>query len=399
MLLKDAAHLQKEDAEYLNRKGLTKHKPALPLFDDEDVERGLEALRDRASRPRRASCRRRSRSRSATRAIFWARPPSTLRRSAKPGASAASSSAATWAASTPCSPRTRSRARTPTTWWSRAPTATGTHPPVPVQEQLEGVLTRTFARGGVLLIPAFAVGRAQQMIYLMDQLVSAGRMRPFPIHLDSPMAMDATRIYAAYPERPPGEPQRHRRAQPALRQVGAPPPHPRRVRGAQQAEGPRGHHLVDRHALGRTDPPPLPGAPAPRREHAAHHRLPGAREPWAARSSTAPTSVRIHKSEVPVLAEVRDLKGMSGHADAGEMLRWLSGVKTRAPDGLRDPRRGGGGRGPRRPASPGSAASRHGYPRTATGSFSSREKGRTRPGGAVSETPASAFLIDIDGVV
>jgi metallo-beta-lactamase family protein len=38
--------------------------------------------------------------------------------------------------------------------------------------------------------------------------------------------------------------------------------------------------------------------------------------------------VRIHKSEVPVLAEITDLKGMSGHADAGEMLRWLSAVKT-----------------------------------------------------------------------
>jgi metallo-beta-lactamase family protein len=37
--------------------------------------------------------------------------------------------------------------------------------------------------------------------------------------------------------------------------------------------------------------------------------------------------VRIHKGDVPVLAEVRDLKGLSGHADAGEMMRWLSGVR------------------------------------------------------------------------
>jgi metallo-beta-lactamase family protein len=39
--------------------------------------------------------------------------------------------------------------------------------------------------------------------------------------------------------------------------------------------------------------------------------------------------VRIHKGEVPVLAEVRDLKGLSGHADAGELLRWLSGLRVR----------------------------------------------------------------------
>jgi len=39
------------------------------------------------------------------------------------------------------------------------------------------------------------------------------------------------------------------------------------------------------------------------------------------------STVRIHKGELPVLAEIRDLKGLSGHADGGEMLRWLSGVK------------------------------------------------------------------------
>lgn len=52
----------------------------------------------------------------------------------------------------------------------------------------------------MLLIPAFAVGRAQQMIVLMDRLVSEGRMRAFPIHVDSPMAIDATLIYSRYPE-------------------------------------------------------------------------------------------------------------------------------------------------------------------------------------------------------
>ena len=113
----------------------------------------------------------------------------------------ACSSAATSAASTPCWPRPRARARRPTTWWSRAPTATAPTPRCRCWTSCEGVLERTFARGGVLLIPAFAVGRAQQMIYLMDQLVTEGRLRPFPIHLDSPMAIDATRIYAPYPGR------------------------------------------------------------------------------------------------------------------------------------------------------------------------------------------------------
>ena len=51
-----------------------------------------------------------------------------------------------------------------------------THPALSILDQLEGVLKKTFARGGVLVIPAFAVGRAQQMVYLMDQLVTDGRL-------------------------------------------------------------------------------------------------------------------------------------------------------------------------------------------------------------------------------
>ena len=151
-----------------------------------------------------------------------------------------------------------------------------THPDVPVLDQLEGVLKRTFARGRR---PARSrrsrSGRAQQMIWLMDELVTQGRIRPFPIHVDSPMAIDATRIYAAHPEA----------SRVSLNNIGgrsllhgkwvAAPPHARRVAGPQRDEGAGGHHLVERHALGRTHPAPLPRAPAAPREHAAHHRLPG----------------------------------------------------------------------------------------------------------------------------
>ena len=88
-----------------------------------------------------------------------------------------------------------------------------THPALSVLDQLEGVLKKTFARGGVLLIPAFAVGRAQQMIFLMDQLVTRGpdaapsrststaRWRSTP-----PASTPPT------PRRIEGEPQQHRRA-------------------------------------------------------------------------------------------------------------------------------------------------------------------------------------------
>ena len=195
-------------------------------------------------------------------------------------------------------------------------------------DQLEGVLKKTFARGGVLLIPAFAVGRAQQMIWLMDQLVTEGRMRAFPIHVDSPMAIDATRIYASYPDA-------HRVS---LNGIGGRSllhgkwVHLHRTRAESQALNDMKGPAVIISSSGM-----LSGG---RILHHCRVRLPKPENTLLITGYQAAgtlgralldgaSTVRIHKGEVPVLAEIRDLKGLSGHADAGEMLRWLSGVKGR----------------------------------------------------------------------
>jgi metallo-beta-lactamase family protein len=201
------------------------------------------------------------------------------------------------------------------------------HAAVKLEEQLEAVLLKTFARGGVLLIPAFAVGRAQQMIYMMDELVTAGRLRPFPIHLDSPMAIDATRIYAQYKDG-------HRVS---LAGIG----------GRSLLHG-KWVHLhrsrAESEALNKVKGPAviisssgmLSGG---RILHHCRVRLPDARntllitgyqaaDTLGRRLLDGAPTVRIHKGEVQVRAEVANLKGLSGHADAGEMLRWLAGVKS-----------------------------------------------------------------------
>jgi metallo-beta-lactamase family protein len=201
------------------------------------------------------------------------------------------------------------------------------HAFVPVQDQLEGILARTFARGGVLLMPAFAVGRAQQMIYLMDKIVTEGRMRPFPVHLDSPMAIDATRIYAQFPDA-------HRVS---LQTIG----------GRSLLHG----KLVHLHKT-RTESQALNEMRGPavivsssgmlaggRILHHCRVRLPKPENTLLITGYQAVGTlgralqegarvVRIHKGEVPVLAEIAELRGMSGHADASELLRWLSEVKS-----------------------------------------------------------------------
>jgi metallo-beta-lactamase family protein len=323
VLLLDAAHLQEEDAAYLNRKGLTKHAPALPLYEPADVEAALarfEALplatprsvagvfefryREAGHLLGAASVDLRLRADGATTRVLFSgdvgRFDAVLTRDPEPATDA-------------------DYVLVESTYGNRS------HAALPVLDQLEGVLKRTFARGGVLLIPAFAVGRAQQMIWLMDELVTQGRMRPFPIHVDSPMAIDATRIYAAHPEG----------SKPSLNNIGGRSllhgkwVHLHRTRAESEALNTMRGPAVIVSSSGM-----LAGG---RILHHCRVRLPHPENTLLITGYQAAGTlgralldgahvVRIHKGEVPVLAEIRDLKGLSGHADAGELLRWLAGV-------------------------------------------------------------------------
>jgi metallo-beta-lactamase family protein len=324
ILLLDAAHLQEEDAGYLNRKGLTKHQPALPLFEEADVRETLELLRPLGlGKPQEiapgiafgyqeaghllgaASARVRVVEEGRETTILFSgdvgRFDTVLTRDPDPAPEA-------------------DYLVVESTYGNR------THAALPVLDQLEGVLKRTFARGGVLLIPAFAVGRAQQMITLMDELVTQGRVRAFPIHIDSPMAIDATRIYAAHPEG----------SKESLQNIGG--------RSLLHGKWIQLHRTrAESEALNNLKGPAviisssgmLSGG---RILHHCRVRLPHPENTLLITGYQAAGTlgralldgahvVRIHKGDVPVLAEIRDLKGLSGHADAGEMLRWLSGVR------------------------------------------------------------------------
>lgn len=324
LLLEDAARLQQEDADYLNRKGLTKHQPALPLFDEADVAAALKlfdtvplaetrrlgpefsfSFRNAGHLLGAASVDLRIHEGHDVRVLF-------------------SGDVGRFDAVLTSDPELAPEADylvVESTYGNR------THSHVPILEQLEGVLTRTFARGGVLLIPAFAVGRAQQMIYLMDQIVSSGRMRPFPIHLDSPMAVDATRIYSQYPKE-------HRVDLGGT--LGRSLLHGKWVHLHKTRAESEALNTMKGPAVIISSSGMLSGG---RILHHCRVRLPKAENTLLITGFQAESTlgralvdgartVRIHKGEVPVLAEVATLKGMSGHADAGEILRWLSGVKT-----------------------------------------------------------------------
>jgi metallo-beta-lactamase family protein len=325
ILLLDAAHLQKEDADYLNRKGLTKHAPALPLFDETDVQEAMTLFRPvPLGRPQEVSHAFSFAYRDAGHLLGAASAEVTVREGGRETRVLFSGDVGRFGAVLTKDPDLAPEADymvVESTYGNR------THPELSVLDQLEGVLRKTFARGGVLLIPAFAVGRAQQMVYLMDQLVTEGRIRAFPIHIDSPMAVDATRIYASYPDA-------HRVS---LNGIGGRSllhgkwVHLHRTRQESEALNKMKGPAVILSSSGM-----LSGG---RILHHCRVRLPHPENTLLITGYQAAGTlgralldgahvVRIHKGDVPVLAEVRDLKGLSGHADGGEMMRWLSGVRA-----------------------------------------------------------------------
>ncbi len=62
------------------------------------------------------------------------------------------------------------------------------------------VVKKTFDRGGKVIIPAFAVGRTQEIVYFMNQMITNGDISPVPVYVDSPLAVEASRIFTQYPE-------------------------------------------------------------------------------------------------------------------------------------------------------------------------------------------------------
>jgi metallo-beta-lactamase family protein len=327
VLLKDAAHLQMEDAEYLNRKGLTSHKPALPLFDDKDVERALKLFvpiplgRSHTAAPGISFMFREAGHLLGAGSIdmtVGGASPGESRRILFSG-DVGRYDAVLAKDPDPCPDA--DYVVVESTYGNRQ------HPATSVQEQLQTVLTRTFARNGVLLIPAFAVGRAQQMIWLMDRIVHEQKLRPFPIYIDSPMAVDATRIYARHGEA----------LKDSLALVGGESVlNSRWVRLARTREESEALNKLRGPAVIISSSGMLSGG---RILHHCRVRLPHPENTLlitgyqgegtlGRRLIEKASMVRIHKTEVPVLAEVTDLKGLSGHADARELMRWLSGVKT-----------------------------------------------------------------------
>jgi len=196
------------------------------------------------------------------------------------------------------------------------------HPDENPRDALAAVITRTVRRGGTLVIPAFAVGRTQALLYLIAELKKSRAIPEVPVYLNSPLGIDATHIFREHA----GE---HRlnaeecaemfrvaefiRSEEASRALNTNQGPAIILAGSGMATGGRVvHHLKTL-------------LPDPRNTVLlAGFQAPGTR---GEALENGAEELKIHGQFIPVRAEVVSLDSMSAHADFSEMIAWLSGVK------------------------------------------------------------------------
>jgi len=324
LLLLDSAKNQRRDAAYANRKGITRHKPALPLYDSADARRAIKRLRPRelndwfspkkpiwirlhdaghllGSAMVEVEIRNRAAGKSPMRLLFSGdvgRYDAPLYYDPQPPP--------------PCD-----YLICESTYGNRE------HPQTDVLGELRDVVLRAVGRGGVILMASFSVGRTQQLSYLLRVLIEQGRIPQMPIFIDSPMAVNATDIYCGFPGQ-------HDLAEGQPRGAGcvlvggdvhlvttvAESKRLNRLRGSALIISSSGMMTGGRilFHLKRRLPDPKNTVLL------AGYMAPGTR---GRRLADGAQSLRIHGRDIPVRACIDRISGLSGHAGRSELLRWL----------------------------------------------------------------------------
>ena len=314
VLLLDSARLQEEDARRANRHGFSRHQPALPLYTVNDAKRALSRLQ---APPQNKAVRIADVQASLTPvghllgacAVTLRARGETLVYSGDLGRDN------DMLMPTPERIAQADVLLVESTYGDRL------HPAEDTQRLLGDIVRATIRRGGTVLLPSFAVGRAQALLLCLQRLKSAGDIpENLPVFLDSPMATQATTLY-----------QRHRKLLRISRReagglcdgvtiVSTPQQSQRLARSRFpsviiSASGMATGGRVLNHLKAM--------APDPR-----HHivfpgfQVSGTR---GAKMIEGATEVKIFGEYVPVKAQISHLEGFSGHADANELMGWMRG--------------------------------------------------------------------------
>jgi metallo-beta-lactamase family protein len=331
ILLPDSARLQEEEAEYSNKKGSSKHKPALPLYTEGDATEALRHLRS----------------------VNFHKPVQLTPKLSFEFVTAGHILGSSFVnLDLECAGGERKRVTMTgdigrydepiindpasvdeadyivleSTYGDRE------HPDFDVKEQLAEIINATASRGGHVLIPAFAVGRSQQLLYLIRELEEENRIPVLPVFVDSPMAVSATKLYLNHTED-------HDLEMQALMDARRNPLATKRFNLARTVQESKNVTANQESSIVISASGMATGG---RILHHLWNRLPDERNTVifvgfqaagtrGRRLVDGENEIRIFGQPVPVRAQIERLENLSAHADYREILRWLSGFK-RAPE-------------------------------------------------------------------
>ena len=316
IMLPDAAHLQEEEARYANRRGFSKHNPALPLFTAEDAAKALSHLvpvdfdeRIQLARTTTAVLMPSGHILGAA-MVMLENAGQRLLFSGDVGRHD--------------DPVMRPPVQIDHADYLVLESTYGDrrHPPENAEQELAAHLERAFARGGVVVVPAFAVGRVQILLHLLAKLKRQGKLSGIPIYLNSPMAVDVTRIYRAYRAQHRLTDEECRDACNVAEFVNS----PEDSKALNSRKGPMIIVAASGMATGGRVVHHLKAfAPDPKNLILFSGFQAGGTR--GAAMVNGAEFIRIHGQDIPVRAEVANLESLSAHADYVDILNWLKGFE------------------------------------------------------------------------
>jgi metallo-beta-lactamase family protein len=326
IVLPDSGRLQEEDAAYANRRGYSRHSPAQPLYTEEDAHAALALLRTvpfgtaQPVAPGVLAC-----FRSAGHILGSASIHLGFEGGDRQGllVSGDLGRPVHPLLEPPSPPAAADAVLVESTYGDRD------HAGADDAETLAQALRRTSDRGGVVVIPAFAVDRTELVLHHLRRLTDEGRVPRMPVYVDSPMALAALAVYRravaeGWPE-----------IRPELR--GTPRPFdPGDLREVRSVDGSKALRDVSGPAVIVSASGMATGG---RVLHHLEQRLPDPRHSVVLvgyqalgtrgrRLLSGESSLKLHGRYVPVRAEIVDLSCFSVHADRGEILDWLRQAPT-----------------------------------------------------------------------
>lgn len=320
ILLPDSGHLQEQDAAFANRHKFSKHHPALPLYTEDDAHKVLkqfspvqfDEIVSLGADIRLRFFRAGHILGAASIVVEWDQKKivfsGDIGRYNDP------------LLPDPVTPDVADYLLIESTYGDRL------HDRTNPQSILANIINKTIHRGGTLIVPAFAVGRAQILLYHLAELKAANLIpKLLPIFLDSPMSIDATDLFLRYPRdqkldkaklKALHEGVRYIRTSDESKSLTAAPMAKIIISASGMATGGRVLHHLEHYA------------PDPRNAILFTGFQAGGTR-GAAMVAGAET-IKMFGHYVPVKAEVHNLTMLSAHADRDELLRWASKI-TRPP--------------------------------------------------------------------